>query len=64
MPKYRIKVEELCDGTISYIPQRKGWFSWKNYYCNNGERFSCSRRDAAERFIKSFKIKSIDYINV
>lgn len=64
MPKYRIKVEELCDGSISYIPQHKEWFSWKNYYTNSGARFSCSTRDAAERFIKSFKIKSIDYINV
>ena len=64
MPKFRIKVEELCNGNINYIPQRKGWFSWKNYYCNNGARFSCSTKDDAERFIKSFKIKSIYYINI
>ena len=62
MPKYRIKVEEMYDGTIRYIPQRKGWFNWHNYYCNDGKRFSCYTREAAEDFFKSFRVKSNKYI--
>ena len=65
MSKYRIKVEETYDGIVEYIPQyKKNIFGWKCFYTNDGARFSCSTKEAAERFIKSFKIKSTEYIDV
>ena len=62
--KYRLKINELADGTFRYFPQYKRLFRWK-YFKNNIENTIVGfieEKDALN-FIEVNKIVNTKYIN-